>query len=888
MLYLLEEDRLKRIYYFFVYGIVIFLVLSVAIIQISPPIDLRDKGRQGQEREESINKLPENNHGLPEQKATRSEVNPKYIAEDSTLPEDLSNRIVVKLNAGVEPEQIAKMVNAEIIRKGPLQFATLALPGNQIKTLTDQLKKSPGVCSVNPVHRLKISMGNIPSTVAPGTLTSKQWGLDKINVPKAWDLGADGSGITVAVIDTGVDLTHPDLKNNILSGYNAMTATEGNTVAKDRNGHGTHVAGIIAAEMNDKGINGIAYQSKILPVKALSKIGEGTDDCLADGIVWAADHGARIINLSIGSPSEGDVLKEAIQYAADKGCLLVAAAGNEEDDTKRTSIGYPAADPHVLAVTAIDEDDQIASFSVTGSQAELTAPGVDIISTFWNDGSSVYAMASGTSMAAPFVSGIAALVWSVHPELSARQVRVILDNSACDLGLSARDSEYGFGRVDGNWAMQFADKPKTYSSPANIDWSGGTVQTKINNTQTTLSIPPRAFGLDPDFLSSVSSEKIQDIPDLPEGIQPYGDPVNITWDGHTHRPIELTLTELSAKVSPDSDRLGYLYRWSGSRWLAIGGGENSASITVGIAEPGIYRMGYALAFKDQRIAGKDRIQTSIKISQVQFPDGTDTVILARADNFPDALAGVPLAYRTHAPILLTSSKTLPHEIEMEIQRLAPQNIILLGGEGAISATIEQTLKNSYTVSRLGGSNRFATAAQIASTLGTIGQAVIVNGNNFPDALSISSVVAQQGTPVLLTNKDSIPPETQMILQQLSVSEATVVGGESVVSSQSLDNVANPERLAGNDRYGTAAVVLNTFQPRGNILVLATGDNFPDALTGGVLAAYNESNLLLIPKSGPTQPEKSALDPLQGYRTWTLGGEGIVPEAAVQKVIQLTQ
>jgi putative cell wall-binding protein len=329
--------------------------------------------------------------------------------------------------------------------------------------------------------------------------------------------------------------------------------------------------------------------------------------------------------------------------------------------------------------------------------------------------------------------------------------------------------------------------------------------------------------------------------------------------------------------------VGYIYHWSGSRWILIGGGLNSPTINAGITEPGIYRVGYMLLAKNPRIAGNDGTQTSIRISQYQFSNGTDTVILARSDDYSDALTGVPLAYKLHAPILLTPSARLSVEVFTEIQRLAPKKIILLGGTVALSTAIEQQLQGSYSLQRLGGVTRYDTAALIASTLGTLGQAIIVNGNNYPDAISMASTAAQHGMPILVTDTQTMPEETDTIMRQLLISETIVGGGEAVVAQTIFDSLPNPTRLFGNDRYDTAVAILKAYPPQGRVLFIATGENFPDALSGGVIAAINQTGLVLVPPSGPTPSELSMFKTWHEKNIYVFGGIVAVPETVVQQI-----
>jgi putative cell wall-binding protein len=362
----------------------------------------------------------------------------------------------------------------------------------------------------------------------------------------------------------------------------------------------------------------------------------------------------------------------------------------------------------------------------------------------------------------------------------------------------------------------------------------------------------------------------------------------VAWESNTpvQKYLQLSLTPDPEGSAPDLSHLLYIYHWSGERWLKVGGGMKSGTVTVGITEPGIYQLGSAMIPQETRLAGADRIETALKISQAGFPDGADTVLLARAEDFPDALAGVPLAYKKHAPILLTNSSSLPENVLTEIQRLNPQQIILLGGAGAISEEIEYGLKSTYSVTRLGGANRYATAQQIALALGMTGEAVVVNGDNFPDAISMSSVAAQYGVPILLTSVNNLPQETDQVLRSLSVTGTVSAGGKGVISASTFDSLPNPIRLWGEDRYETSTQVLKAFPPQGGTTFLATGENFPDALTGGVLAAVNSTNLILLSPEGLKMDEQDVLQGWSGKKVFAFGGSGVVSDSLLTQIQSL--
>lgn len=282
----------------------------------------------------------------------------------------------------------------------------------------------------------------------------RQWNLRTLRLPAAWDLATGSPAIIVAVVDTGVDLGHPDLAGNIASG--GWDFVNGDDNPQDDHGHGTHVAGIVAAVTNNAlGVAGVAWQARILPVKVLDRDGDGTSSDVASGIRWAADAGASIISLSLGGPASR-TLADAVAYAQQRGALVVAAGGNEYQEGNPTT--YPAAYPGVIGVAATDRFDQRAFFSNTGPYIDLAAPGVDIFSTYWGASSSTYRALSGTSMAAPHVAGLAGLVQSALPELTAVEVTEVLTMTAEKVGstsyVNGRNDEYGYGRIDARAALE--------------------------------------------------------------------------------------------------------------------------------------------------------------------------------------------------------------------------------------------------------------------------------------------------------------------------------------------------------------------------------------------------------------------------------------------------
>jgi subtilisin family serine protease len=229
------------------------------------------------------------------------------------------------------------------------------------------------------------------------------WGINRVHAPAAWDV-TEGAGVKVAIIDTGIDLNHPDLAGKVDGGYSAITKTEKPEDYQDDNGHGTHVSGTIAALRDGKGVVGVAPKARLYAVKVLDADGSGNLSDVIDGIVWAAKNGMQVANMSLGAPSDSDAMHRAVRFAKGSGLVIVAAAGNSGG-----SVGFPGQYPEVITVSASDSDDKIASFSSRGPQVKFIAPGVDVVSDKLGGGFISY---NGTSMATPHVTGLAALAVS--------------------------------------------------------------------------------------------------------------------------------------------------------------------------------------------------------------------------------------------------------------------------------------------------------------------------------------------------------------------------------------------------------------------------------------------------------------------------------------------
>ncbi|MFK4112763.1 type VII secretion-associated serine protease mycosin [Streptomyces sp. NPDC002176] len=317
---------------------------------------------------------------------------------------------------------------------------------------------------------LAAGLALLPATTAHAdSIRAQQWGLSALHLDEAWRT-TQGQGVTVAVLDTGVEDDHPDLAGNVLPGKDMVGFGAG---PGDRAWarHGTAMAGIIAGHGHGpgdgSGIMGVAPQAKILPVRVIledkdtarAKARVTRGNALADGIRWAADHGADVINLSLGDDSDSAHPEpsedEAVQYALGKGVVVVASAGNGGD--KGDHVSYPAAYPGVIAVTAVDRYGTRASFSTRRWYAAVSAPGVDVVIA---DPDHRYYEGWGTSAASAFVSGAAALLKADRPKLTPAQVKKVLEDTARDAPTGGRDDSRGFGMIDPAAALRSAARLK--------------------------------------------------------------------------------------------------------------------------------------------------------------------------------------------------------------------------------------------------------------------------------------------------------------------------------------------------------------------------------------------------------------------------------------------
>ncbi|HBN08174.1 MAG TPA: peptidase S8 [Cyanobacteria bacterium UBA8530] len=359
------------------------------------------------------------------------------------------SRISIKFNKTTDLSAFAAKYGLTLKKTiNPIKTSIFTVSGSTPEAAIAKIRKNEGanIAFADTVSVVKLEKEiNDPRA-------KEQFALTVTNSLKAWDVTMGAMTTQIAVIDTGIDPDHPDLVNKVVAKYNVFTKDD---KVKDGAGHGTHTAGIAAAEANNNiGIAGMAPQCGLMIVQVLDANGSGSEETIADGVTWAADHGAKVMTMSLGLYKRSPIVEAALQYALDKDVVLVASAGNSnKKNDPITAPHLPSTYPGVVEVAATDKNDKKASFSNYGKTVTVAAPGVDILSTVptykTDDAEGTnYALMSGTSMASPCAAGVIGLIRAQHPDWKREQVVESLKKATNDLGGAGFDELFGNGRVD--------------------------------------------------------------------------------------------------------------------------------------------------------------------------------------------------------------------------------------------------------------------------------------------------------------------------------------------------------------------------------------------------------------------------------------------------------
>lgn len=399
------------------------------------------------------------------------------IAHAKEHPRFVPGRILVKPRAGVAESTLNAKLNARgAVSRGKLQHLNLRVVNvseQNADAVLAALRHDPDIEFAERDYFAQAAF--VPNDPYVG----EQWHLAKVQAFQAWQGTTGSSNVIVAVLDSGVNMSQPDLAGRLLPGYDFVNGTA--TVTDDY-GHGTAVTGTIAADGNNGiGVAGVAYGCSVLPVKVMDSDGFAAYSTIATGIGYAVDNGARVINMSIAGSLPSQALQDAINYAWSNNVLVVAAAGNSATNTPM----YPAACAHVLSVSATAQDDSLAYFSSYGTYVKMSAPGTAIFTTERDLKYPYGGGWQGTSFASPIVAGVAALVISANPTLSNDQVVSLLEQSADDIGAPGYDPSFGYGRVNAFRAVTMASQAPGAVSPVPQGATAAVLSSPTPNSQYT-------------------------------------------------------------------------------------------------------------------------------------------------------------------------------------------------------------------------------------------------------------------------------------------------------------------------------------------------------------------------------------------------------------------
>lgn len=421
--------------------------------------------------------------------------------------EHVKNRVVVLARSGASHAALERVFaphGGKSRRIGNTDLYVVDLPGQGAeRSVKNALQNHPLLRYAELDRRFKLALAvNDPYAGAA-------WHLTKIGAPAAWDRTL-GAGVTIAVLDTGVDGTHPDLAGRMVTGWNFA---DNNSDARDIHGHGTAVAGAAAATVNNgMGVASVSGGARIMPLRVTDPTGYASGSSIASAIVWAADHGARVANVSIDGLAGNSVVISAAQYMKSKGGLVVVAAGNSGSNSNQP------AQTSMIPVSATDSNDLLTSWSSFGNHVAVAAPGLNIWSTM-RGGS--YGQWWGTSFSSPVTAGVVALMMSARPDLPNTQIESLLYASALDLGTAGRDIQYGHGRVDAMAAVA------AVTGAAASDATAPTVAILTPAVGTTVT---SAVGVDVSALDNVGVARVELRVDGNAVATDTASPFQFSWD----------------------------------------------------------------------------------------------------------------------------------------------------------------------------------------------------------------------------------------------------------------------------------------------------------------------------------------------------------------------
>jgi thermitase len=415
--------------------------------------------------------------GNPAEQNTGVPQYPQQDTDQDGVASYVEGEVLVRLKPGADKTEVASLVDGDIIEQfkiGSMEYLRIRVTGSEsVEKTVEILEKDKQIDYAEPNYIYQVCLEpNDPY------FASRQYHHRRINSTSAWDVTTGSESVTIAIIDTGVDGTHPEFSGRMIGGYDyvlgkVLTGNENS----DGHGHGTHVAGIAAATGNNSiGVAGVDWNAKIMPVRVLDNTGSGSTEKIAQGVGFAAEN-ADVINLSLGGRGYSLTFQDSVIAAREKGVVVVVAMGNSYNK----KLQFPAGYQGVMAVGSTDANDVISSFSTWGEWISVAAPGSEIFSTI-SGGS--YRTANGTSMATPQVAGLAALLLAKNPGWSPSRVRTQIEDTTDDFGAAGFDQVYGYGRINAGRALTQAtvNRYGTVEVRVTLDAAPYSISTILKNT----------------------------------------------------------------------------------------------------------------------------------------------------------------------------------------------------------------------------------------------------------------------------------------------------------------------------------------------------------------------------------------------------------------------
>ena len=613
--------------------------------------------------------------------------------------------------------------------------------GASVAGTIDELMASDEVVYAQPNYLY--TMDYLPNDPVFSESWSNWWHLDDIDAFGAWNIAKVGRTVRVATIDSGVRIDHADLVNNLVlaDAYNTVTEVRGASAAVDSYGHGTHVAGLIAAEAdNGIGVAGASFNAQVVPINVVYTSGAYAGKSTTADFVEALDYimqlgDIRIVNISMGTYSYDPALAQSVQTAASRDILIVGAGGNQGNTAQGAQPSYPADLDDALSVTWYSSNGVINYQSDYGPGKDIAAPGASLHSTLFT-GVSAYGKKSGSSMAAPVVSGVCALMLSANPDLSVDEIKQILYGTAVDAGDPGWDPYYGWGKINALAAVTEAlDEPISSAELSGAD-----------RIATSIAIAKEAYPSGPEGVIIVRADDFPDALAASTLAGAKGYPIISCWPEYAPGSVIDYLT------STPSIREAILIGGTGSLSQAT---ESSIASSVP---------------SHRRIYGIDRYDTAryLRMEAAAAGATSDTAVIARGDDFPDALSMSSFTAATGSPLFLLSPTAVP-DSAMIAELSGYTSVMILGGYGSVSYEVDAALgRASISFERLAGGfgneyeeTRYGTSATISDWIvNRSGKGfsyrtiAFATARDFPDALAGGPLCALWKAPVLLVNGGS--------------------------------------------------------------------------------------------------------------------------------------